>query len=75
MLLLASNPAQQRARCRDRRQLVQCLAELLVELHKPVPFLGGDCDPLGQLVPQDLGLDLQISDLAGQFFVSGAGDH
>jgi hypothetical protein len=75
MLLLVSNPAQQRARCHDRRQLVQCPAELLGELHKLVPFLGGDCDPFGQLVPGIWFSTIRYLTCRGQFFVRSADDH
>jgi hypothetical protein len=48
------------------------LAKILGELHQPVAFLRLNRDPLRQLGPQDLVLDLEEFDLPGQFCVAPA---
>jgi hypothetical protein len=52
----------------DRHQLAQGLAELGAELHELVPLLRRHLHAARQLRAEDLVLDLQVADLAGQLF-------
>jgi hypothetical protein len=74
-LLFRPNPAQQRVGRDDGRQFAQGLTpELLREPDQPRPFLGGYREAFRQPAPQGLVLDLEVFDLAGQFFLRRAGD-
>jgi hypothetical protein len=53
---------------------VKRLPELRSELDQPVPFLLGHRDAIGQFGTEHLVLELQVSDLRGQFFLGGTGD-
>jgi hypothetical protein len=75
-LLLGPDPAEESIGCDDRRQLPQHFAaQLLREPHQASSFLGRDQDAFRQPGAEDLVLDLQVFDLAGQLFLRGAGDH
>ena len=58
-----------------RDDLVQCTAELGGEADQPVLFLLGDRHPRRQLAPQDLVLNLEVTDLPGEFLLCRAGDN
>jgi hypothetical protein len=59
-----------------RHQLPDDLAaEVLGKLDQAIPLFRGNDDAFWQARPQNLVLDLQVFDLAGQFFLRGAGDH
>jgi hypothetical protein len=76
VLLLGSNPLQERVGGHDGRQLAQHLpSQLLRKSYQPVLFFGRDRDAFWQLAAEDFVLDLQVFDLAGQFFLRCAGDY
>jgi hypothetical protein len=58
----------------DRDDLVQCPSQLGGEANEPVLFLLGNRNPRRQLTPQNLGLDLEVTDLSGEFLLRRAGD-
>ncbi len=58
----------------DRDQLVDGLSESGAEPDQPVPLLKRDQNTRRQFATQDLVLDLQVLDLAGQFFLGSARD-
>ena len=51
--------------------MVDCLPQLGAETDQAIPLLVGNRNSIRQLAPKDLVLDLQITDLSGQFFLRG----
>ena len=51
------------------------LPELLAKLEESLTLTRLDGDSAGELAPQNLVLDLEVTDLASQFFVRRGGDH
>ena len=69
----AVDPAGEGPRRHDGDQVPDGRPQGLAVLEQPLPLLGRDGDPPGQLGPQDLVLGLEVLDLAGQVVVGGAG--
>src|SRR4051812_27072158 len=74
--LLAGHPypAAERIGMNDRDQLVERPAQFGTEPDQPVSLLRSDRNAPRELAAENLILDLQVGDLAGQLFARGAGD-
>lgn len=73
--LRLSDPAKERSRSDDGHELVNGLPQLFSHLQEPLALRARDGDPVGKLAPEDFVLDLEIPDLASQFFVRRRGDY